>query len=52
MDIIKKQKAVGILKGLKESFNHRKESVIALASNMRAQRDPDIHINKERFKKE
>lgn len=50
MEVIMRQKAVGILRGLKESFNHRKESVIALASNMRAQRDPDIYIAKERIK--
>jgi len=52
MEIIMRAKAVGILRGLKESFAQRKEVLIALASNMRAQRDPDIYIKTQQLKQE
>ena len=43
---------VGVLKAVKESFDHRKDMLITLASNMRKQMDPDIYIKKEEFKQE
>jgi hypothetical protein len=51
MDVIEKNKSVGMLKGIKDSFNHRKEAVIALASNMRAQADPSIYVGKKEAEK-
>lgn len=47
MDVIRATKQLGILKGIKDAFNHRKEAVIALASNMRVQADPSIFVGKE-----
>jgi hypothetical protein len=37
---------VGFLEAIKRSFEHRKDCVIAFASNMRAQNDPNIFVNK------
>ena len=50
-DLNEAKKSVGVLKAIKESFHHRKESVIALASNMRAQRDVEFYLKKEDYKK-
>lgn len=44
------RKNVGILKAIKESFAHRKDMLISLASNLRAQMDPDIFVKKEQAK--
>ena len=44
------KKNAGILNAIKEAFHHRKEILIALASNMRAQMDPDIYIKKQEIK--
>ena len=52
MEVIQKTKHVGMLKGIKDAFNHRKEAVIALASNMRAQADPSIYIGKKEAERE
>ena len=41
---------VGILSAIKESFAHRKSTLIALAANMRAQADPEIFVKKEQAK--
>jgi energy-converting hydrogenase A subunit M len=41
------RKNVGILGAIKESFYHRKDILISLASNMRAQSDPSIYIKKD-----
>jgi len=46
------RKKVGILKAIREAFSHRKDMLIALASNMRAQADPEIFIRKEKVKKD
>jgi hypothetical protein len=45
------KKNVGILNGIKESFRHRKEALIALASNMRAQMDVEIFVEKDKIKR-
>ena len=50
--MITARKNVGTLKAIKEAFAHRKETVIALASNMRAQADPDIFLKKQKIKEE
>ena len=47
--VIEAKKIVGILRAVKEAFQHRKECAIALASNMRAQADPEIFIKKEKY---
>lgn len=47
MEVIRANKQLGILKSYKDAFNHRKETVIALASNMRVQADPSIFIGKQ-----
>ena len=44
------RKNVGVLKAIKDAFGHRKDCLISLASNMRAQQDPDIYIKKLEFK--
>lgn len=36
----------GVLSAIKESFNHRKSILIALAANMRVQADPDLFVGK------
>jgi len=46
------KKNTGILKGIVRSFEHRKEAIIALASNMRQQMDVDVYIKKKELKKE
>jgi len=43
------KKDVGILKAIKEAFNHRKDMLVTLASNMRAQADPEIFIKKQEY---
>lgn len=48
--MIEAKKNVGTLKAIKDSFSHRKDMLIALASNMRAQADPEIFVNKEKAK--
>lgn len=48
--MIEAKKNVGTLKAIKDSFNHRKETLIALASNMRAQADPELFVKKEQAK--
>jgi hypothetical protein len=40
----------GKLRAIKEAFVHRKDMLVTLASNMRAQADPEIFIKKEQFK--
>lgn len=40
------RKNVGILSAIKEAFRHRKDCLIALASNMRAQMDTTLSISK------
>lgn len=46
-ELIQARRAVGILKAWEEGFRQRKEVLIALASNFRAQMDTDLHINRE-----
>ena len=41
---------VGILSAIKESFAHRKSTLIALAANMRVQQDSDLFVAKEKVK--
>jgi len=43
-------KNAGILRAIKEAFNHRKDCLISLASNMRCQSDPEIFIKKQEFR--
>lgn len=50
--VINAKKNAGTLKAIKDAFGHRKEMVLALASNMRAQADPDIFVNKVKHKKD
>jgi hypothetical protein len=50
MEMIEAKKIVGILKAVTEAFRHRKETLIALASNMRVQSDPEIFIKKQEYK--
>jgi len=50
--MIEAKKNVGTLKAIKDSFSHRKDILIALASNMRAQADPEIFVNKEKAKQQ
>jgi len=45
------RKNVGILGAIKESFYHRKDVLISLASNMRVQADPSIYIKKQEYAK-
>lgn len=45
------RKNYGVLRAIKESFSHRKDMLIALASNMRAQQDPEIYLKKQELKK-
>lgn len=45
------RRAVGYLRAIKDSFIHRKDMLVTLASNMRAQADPEIFLNKEKYKK-
>jgi len=40
----------GKLRAIKDAFVHRKDMLVTLASNMRAQADPEIFIKKEQFK--
>jgi len=40
----------GKLRAIKEAFVHRKDMLVTLASNMRAQADPEIFIKKEQFR--
>lgn len=40
----------GKLRAIKEAFVHRKDMLVTLASNMRAQADPEIFIKKEELK--
>ena len=40
------QKNLGILRGIKEAFGHRKDMLWQLASNMRAQSSPDVMLKK------
>jgi len=47
---IEKTRNVGVLKAVVKAFGQRKETVIALASNMRAQLDPEIYLKKEELK--
>jgi hypothetical protein len=47
--VIEAKKIVGILRAVKEAFQHRKECAIALASNMRVQSDPEIFIKKKEY---
>jgi hypothetical protein len=44
------RKNVGVLRALKEAFGQRKDMLITLASNMRAQSDPDIYLKKQEAK--
>lgn len=44
-------KNAGILRAIKDAFAHRKEMVLALASNMRIQSDPDIFIKKQEHRR-
>ena len=41
----KAKKQAGTLRAIKEAFVHRKDMLVTLASNMRAQADPEIFIN-------
>jgi hypothetical protein len=41
------KKNSGILRGLKEACAHRKDMLITLASNLRAQMDPEIFVRKQ-----
>lgn len=50
--VIEAKKNAGTLKAIKDAFNHRKEMVLALASNMRAQGDAEIFVNKTKYKKD
>ena len=50
-EVIQARRAVGILKAWEEGFRQRKEVLIALASNFRAQMDTDLHINRESKRK-
>ena len=49
---IQARKNRNILKALTEAMRHRKEAVIALASNYRAEMDVDVYIKKKELKKE
>jgi len=49
---IQTRKNRNILKALTESMRHRKEAVISLASNYRAEMDVDVYIKKKELKKE
>lgn len=44
------RKNVGVLRAIKEAFAQRKDMLITLASNMRAQSDPDIYLKKQEAK--
>ncbi len=45
----KKRENLGVLKAIANSFMQRKDMLITLASMMRVQCDPDIHLNKQKF---
>jgi len=44
------RKNVGILGAIKDAFYHRKDVLIALASNMRVQADPSIYVKKQEYR--
>jgi len=50
-EMIQARRNVGILRAWEEGFRQRKEVLIALASNFRAQMDVDLHINRESKRK-
>ena len=52
LNLISTQKNLGVLKSVKEAFNHRKDMLITLASNMRAQWDANIYIKKTEIEKQ
>jgi len=44
------QKDLGILKGIKDAFAHRKDMLWALAANLRSQNSPDVMLKKQELK--
>lgn len=48
--VIDAKEVIGIIKAVKEGFQHRKDMLITLASNMRTQADPELFINKKQPK--
>lgn len=50
MKVLESKKSIGLVKAVKEGFQHRKETLIALASNMRVQSDPAIFVKTQEFK--
>lgn len=44
------KRQVGQLRAIKDAFVHRKDMLVTLASNMRAQQDPEIFISRQKYK--
>jgi len=49
MEVAVWKETLGKIKAVKESFQQRKDCLIALSANMRTQADPSIYIKKEEF---
>jgi len=47
LTLIDAKEILGIVKAVKEGFQHRKDCLIALSSNMRIQADPTLFVNKQ-----
>ena len=47
----KAKRQAGMLRAIKEAFVHRKDMLVTLASNMRAQADPSIYVRTQELKK-
>jgi hypothetical protein len=45
------KKNVGVLKAIKEAFNHRKDMLVTLGANMRSQRDVSLYTREETMAK-
>ena len=47
LNLIEVKEELGKIKAVKAGFEHRKDCLITLASNMRSQADPSIYIKKQ-----
>jgi len=47
--VIEIKKTLGLIKGIKEAFYHRKDMLVSLASNMRVAADPELFVKKQLY---
>ena len=45
--VFEAQKNLGILRGIKDAFIHRKDMLVTLGANMRVQMDADIYVKRQ-----